>query len=227
MKEVNHKQLTSNAFVNKLLLSNTKFNDWVIVDESFPGPYYKRFSTILEQALEENSITKDEIVYLLDNHFHVLEHLLELREEDVLFLISLDYRLESLVKHYAGEVHIELARKGVRLDIFMRHADPKVRIEVAKHGYQLDRLINDVDPRVRIEVVKHLYGLNLLVNDKNRNVREEVATQGYQLDLLIQDKDRYVREQVAMHEYGLHYLLHDKNQHVRKIAKRLLLTRDL
>lgn len=227
MKEVKHKQLTSNAFVNKLLLSNIKFNDWVYVNESFPGPYYKRFSTIIEQALEENSITKDEIVYLLDNHFHVLDHLLELNEESVLFLIKLDYCLESLVKHYAGEIHIELARRGVCLDIFWQHADPNVRVEVARHSYRLDRLMNDIDPRVRIEVAKHRYGLEAFVNDIDRNVREYVASQNYRLDLLIYDKDRYVREQVAMRTYGLTHLLHDKNQHVRETAKCLLLTRDL
>ena len=205
MKEVNPKQLTSNAFVNKLLLTNAQFNDWIVVDGEFPGPHYERFSTILEQALEENSITKDELVYLLDNHFHVLDHLLELREDDVLFLIHLEYRLESLVKHFSGEVHIELARKGVRLDIFWQHADPRVRAEVAKHGYNL----------------------KLLVQDGSCHVREEVAKLGYRLDLLINDPYWSVREQVSLHGYGLSYIVPSKNQSLRSTAERLLRRRDL
>lgn len=192
MKEVIHKQLTSNAFVSKLLLTNAQFNDWVYVNESFPGPYYKRFSTILEQALEEHSITKDEIVYLLDNHFHVIDHLLELNEESVLFLIKLDYRLESLVKHYSTSAHAELARKGVRLDIFMRHADPKVRIEVAKHGYRLDRLIDDLHWSVREQVATHGYGLYRLLHDKNAIVRDRVR-----FHLLIQGYDFVVDRQLT------------------------------
>lgn len=183
MKEVNHKQLTSNAFVNKLLVLNTQFEDSVDMGESDFKPRFKKFSMLLKQEFDNQTLTKDELVYLLDNYFCVLDHLLELQEDSVLFLISLDYHLESLVKHYSTEAHAELARKGVRLDIFWQHADPKVRIEVAKHGYRLDRLINDPHWPIREQVAIHGYGLYLLLHDKNATVRDRVRfrllMQGY------------------------------------------------
>ena len=126
MRNISQKQLTSNEFVNKLLVSNTKFEDSVDMGESDVKPRFKKFSMLLKQEFDNQTLTKDELVYLLDNYFCVLDHLLELQEDSVLFLISLDYHLESLIKHYSTEAHIELARKGVRLDIFWQHADPKV-----------------------------------------------------------------------------------------------------
>lgn len=183
MRNISQKQLTSNEFVNKLLVSNTKFEDSVDMGESDVKPRFKKFSMLLKQEFDNQTLTKDELVYLLDNYFCVLDHLLELQEDSVLFLISLDYHLELLVKHYSTEAHAELARKGIRLNIFWQHADPKVRIEVAKHGYRLDRLINDPHWSVREQVAIHGYGLYRLLHDKNIKVRDRVKfrllMQGY------------------------------------------------
>lgn len=192
MKEVNHKQLTSNAFVNKLLLLNTQFEDSVDMGKSEFKPRFKKISMFLKQEFDNKRLTKDEIVYLLDNYFRVLDHLLELQEDSVLFLISLDYYLESLVKHYSTEAHAELARKGVRLNIFWQHADPKVRIEVAKHGYRLDRLIDDPHWSVREQVATHGYGLYRLLHDKNAIVRDRVR-----FHLLMQGYDFVVDRQLT------------------------------
>lgn len=227
MKVIKSQQLTSNAFVNKLLLLNTQFNDYVNVGELSGETHFTQFLTFLKQEFDNKKLTKDELINLFDNHFHILDHLHDLTPTDMLFLIKLDYHLESLSKHYDTEIHIEIARKGACLEKFVHHLDPRVRIEVARHGYRLDVLMNDVDPNVRIEVARHGYRLVVLVNDIDRNVREQVATQNYRLDLLIHDKDQYVREEAISREHGLRCLLHDENQYVRAIAKRLLQTRHL
>ena len=249
MKVIKSQQLTSNEFVNKLLLLNTKFNDCVNAGALSGEPHFEQFLIFLKREFDNKRLAKDELIDLLDNYFHILDHLHDLTPTDMLFLIKLDYHLESLAKHYDTEIHIEIARKGACLEKFVHHSDPRVRIEVARHGYRLDVLMNDVDPNVRIEVArhgyrldlflndehrnvreevaKHRYGLVVLVNDIDRNVREQVATQNYRLDLLIHDKDQYVREEAISREHGLRCLLHDENQYVRAIAKCLLQTRHL
>lgn len=204
MKEIHQKQLTSNTFVNKLLLSNTQFNDWVNVSESHEKQYLNQFLTIIAREYDNQRLSKDELVDLLDNYFHILDHLLELTTDHVLFLIKIDYHLEVLAKHYDTDIHLEIARKGACLNIFVHHANPRVRVEVAKHRYRLD----------------------LLVHDEDTSVREQVAKIGYRLDLLLFDESAYVREEVVLHEYGLHYLLQDEDSYVRDLAKRLLQTRD-
>lgn len=222
MKVITSQQLTSNEFVNKLLLLNTQFNDWVNAGALSGEQHFEQFLTFLKREFDNKRLAKDELIDLLDNYFHILDHLVELTAEHVLFLIKIDYHLEVLAEHYNSEMHIEIARKGTCLEKFVHHSDPRVRIEVARHGYRLDLLMNDENRNVREEVVKHRYGLVVLVNDVDRNVREQVAMQHYRLDLLMHDKDQHVRKQAALNEYGLHCLLNDENQYVRTIAKRLL-----
>jgi len=227
MKVLKSQQLTSNAFVNKLLLLNTKFNDWVNAGALSGEPHFEQFLTFLKREFDNKRLAKDELIDLLDNYFHILDHLVELTAEHVLFLIKIDYHLEVLAEHYNSEMHIEIARKCACLEKFVHHSDARVRIEVARHGYRLDLLMNDENRNVREEVAKHRYALVVLVNDIDRNVREQVAMQHYRLDLLMHDKDQHVREQAALNEYGLRCLLNDENQYVRTIAKRLLHSRGL
>lgn len=69
MKEVNHKQLTSNAFANKLLLSNTQFDDWFDTALSTAEPRFKQFLTFLKQEFDDQKLTKKGMIHFLNLYF--------------------------------------------------------------------------------------------------------------------------------------------------------------
>lgn len=69
MKTVNQKQLTSNTFENKLLLSNTTFDDWFKEAISSAEPRFKQFLMFLKQEFDDKKLTKKGMIHFLDLYF--------------------------------------------------------------------------------------------------------------------------------------------------------------
>ena len=69
MKKVNQKQLTSNTFENKLLLSNTTFGDWFNEAISSAEPHFKQFLVFLKQEFDDKRLTKKGMIHFLNLYF--------------------------------------------------------------------------------------------------------------------------------------------------------------
>lgn len=134
MRKITHQQLTSNAVLNKILLSNASITETIAV---------------LHDENLKHAVTKEDIRYViydvlcLDKHFNSLDIICKIQ------LIGLDEMIDRFEHEHYPDIRLALASRGHYLDKFTYDHHPQVRVHVAKHKHNLDILINDRDPRVR------------------------------------------------------------------------------
>lgn len=134
MLKIEQKKLTSNANINKILLSNASITETIAV---------------LHDENLKHAVTKEDIhhvvhdVLCLDKHFNSLDIICKIQ------LIGLDEMIDRFEHEEYSGIKITLASRGHYLDKFTYDQHPQVRVYVAKHKHNLDILINDRDPRVR------------------------------------------------------------------------------
>lgn len=69
MKKMHKTTLTSNAFENKLLLSNITFDTWFNESMSSAEPRLKQFLAFLKQEFDDKKLTKKGMIHFLDLYF--------------------------------------------------------------------------------------------------------------------------------------------------------------
>lgn len=163
MKQINHKQLTSNEFVNKLLISNpkldTKFN---YLYHTHVVRYIKstKLIDILTTEFLENRLTDEEFDHILFDYFDLPNNLNQLSDTIKIDLIEIDKFVNELKNDKSYVIRHALASNGYFFDEYTYDPHYKVRAEVAKHYHNLEILKNDANKCVRdvaIRKLKELY----------------------------------------------------------------------
>ena len=155
MRKITHQQLTSNAVLNKILLSNASITETIAV---------------LHDENLKHAVTKEDIhhvvhdVLCLDKHFNSLDIICKIQ------LIGLDEMIDRFEHEEYSGIKITLASRGHYLDKFTYDQHPQVRVHVAKHKHNLDILINDRDPRVRKSAA-------IALNELRQHSNKEKVTQ--------------------------------------------------
>jgi len=152
MKKILKLKLTSNDYVNKLLLSNpnldTKFD--YFYDNSVV--HYKsnvKFIDILSAEIFEKRLTIDEFNYIIFDYFDLPNKLNRLSVMSKLELIYIDYFFQELKDDESHEVREAIAASGYFLDEYTFDPHPGVRMMVANRRHNLNILIHDECDYVR------------------------------------------------------------------------------
>ena len=162
MKHVQSKQLTSNDYVNKLLLLHpdldTKF------DYTYDGVVHcevnLRFINILIAENVDRRLTDEEFDHILFDYFDLPNNLNQLSDTVKIDLIEIDKFVNELKNDKSYVIRHTLASNGCFFDEYTYDPHYKVRAEVAKHYHNLEILKNDANKRVRdvaIRKLKELY----------------------------------------------------------------------
>lgn len=152
MKKILHTKLTSNDYVNKLLLSNpnldTKFN--YFYDNSVV--HYQsnvKFIDILSAEIFEKRLTIDEFNHIIFDYFDLPNKLNQLSGVSKLDLINIDYFVHELKDDKSHEIREAIAASGYFLDEYTFDPYPEVRMMVAHRRHNLNILIHDECDYVR------------------------------------------------------------------------------
>ena len=175
MRQLQSKQLTSNKFVNKCLLSGVDLDDSVDDSESL-------FSQILKTEYFKNRLSDYELRMILIEHFKVEENCTKYSDDTQLMLSLFDICNEQLARHGSFSVQYSLTTRTECLEILVHSEFAEVRAEVARRSYHLDILMHDKDSRVQCAVARNQYALNALQFSQYPEVRLEAD---FQLQLAI------------------------------------------
>lgn len=152
MKKILKSKLTSNEYVNKLLLSNpnldTKFN--YFYDNSVI--HYKsnvKFIDILSAEIFEKRLTIDEFNHIIFDYFDLPNKLNQLSDTIKLELIYIDYFVQELKDDESYVIREAIAASGYFLDQYTFDPCPDVRMMVANRRHNLTILIHDECDYVR------------------------------------------------------------------------------
>lgn len=152
MKKIFKTKLTSNDYVNKLLLSNpnldTKFD--YFYDNSVV--HYKsnvKFIDILSAEIFEKRLTIDEFNHIIFDYFDFPNNLDQLSETSKIDLVSVHYFRQELKDDASYKVREAIALTGEFLNQYVYDPHPKVRMAVASKGYALKILVHDECGSVR------------------------------------------------------------------------------
>lgn len=152
MRKILNAKLTSNDFINKLLITNPQL-DTCFEYTSNRNPIlhcrYPYFVSILTNEMSENRLSQLEFENILVKHFELPQTLNQLNDNQKQLLISLNYFIDELKYDKSIVIRKKLASKGYFLNEYAYDPDPDVRIEVAQQLYNLEILMNDEDPNVR------------------------------------------------------------------------------
>lgn len=169
MKKIHNKILTSNEYVNKLLLLNPQF------DTEFEYHYkkdqrsyysYLSFIKILHAEKLEDRLSKKEIELILVDYFNLPNTLNQLTNDQKLILIDLGYFLNELKFDQSSYIRSNLAMKGLFLDEYTYDSDEVVRICVVAQSHNLHILKNDKDQGVR-DAANHRLMKQILLDNWN------------------------------------------------------------
>ena len=169
MKKIHNKILTSNEYVNKLLLLNPQF------DTEFEYHYkkdqrsyysYLSFIKILHAEKLEDRLSKKEIELILVDYFNLPNTLNQLTNDQKLILIDLGYFLNELKFDQSSYIRSNLAMKGLFLDEYTYDSDEVVRICVVAQSHNLHILKDD-----RCEQVRN-YAKRVLQEQENQHVKD-------------------------------------------------------
>jgi hypothetical protein len=155
MLKIEQTKLTSNALINKLLLSNASITETL--------------SALHDENLK-HAVTKEDIHYViydilnLSSQFHTLDIIAKIQ------LIGLDEMIDRFEHEEYSGIKIALASRGHYLDKFTYDKHPQVRVHVAEHKHNLDILINDRDSRVRKSA-------SIALNELRQHSSKEEVTQ--------------------------------------------------
>lgn len=151
MKLVASKQLTSNEFINKLLLTNPQLSTPCIVNQNKLTS--KRFIDVIKHEVSCERLTNEEAHQFLIDYYDLPHSLDSLDDESKICLIEIDYFIQELKNDKSYVVRQTLASYGYFLDAYTYDSNYKVRVEVANHYHNLNILTHDECDYVR-EIAK-------------------------------------------------------------------------
>lgn len=237
-------RLTNSELTNKMILANSRYDDFMTLYSEIFKEYEMRCVDIVLDEFAMHLITLEECFFVFDHTFKLSEKINELDLTTADALINLDYCVAQFATHPNRDVREYVACKGQCLDILINDEDCEIRQQVAKQLYKPEKLMHDSSPIVKRELVKQhyrldhfiqdnayimrsfvadtQYGLSKLISDPISQVRRTVAAQQYRLDVLINDPSDEVRIAVAAQGYGLNKLIHDKSYEVQRVAQSML-----
>lgn len=152
MKEVSITKLTSNDFINKLLLTNPQLDTtFEYTYHNHPILYYRcpTFTEILKHEMLQNRLSRTELEHILVKHFKLPHHLNRFNDNQKLLLITLNSFIDELKHDKSAIIRKQLASRGYFLNEYTYDTNADVRIEVAQQLYNLEILMNDEDPNIR------------------------------------------------------------------------------
>lgn len=135
MLKIEQKKLTSNAVLNKLLLSNASITETLAA---------------LHDENLKHAVTKEDIriviydILDLSSQFHTLDTIAKIQ------LIGLGELIDCFEGTSDLDLRLALASRGYYLDQLTYDPNPSVRMHVARHKYNLDILMHDSDHDVRL-----------------------------------------------------------------------------
>ena len=152
MKEIHNKILTSNEYVNKLLLSNPQLDTRISYIRNGEQVFYyshPKFFEILQHEVSQRWLSQKEFENILFDYYKLPEKLDQFTEDQKLILIDLGYCLNEL--------------KDDRSDV--------IRERLAINGHFLDEYTYDSSVDVRKAVAEQVHNSHILINDENEEVR--------------------------------------------------------
>ena len=155
MKHVTSQQLTSHDFVNKLLLSKSRYNtSFEVIYQKNHKVYRKRktFLQIVHYLYEENELSTQECQLIFENLCDVRPIINTLLDSEKECLATMNCCVNELKNDRLVKVRVILAKNGHFLDEYVYDARSEVRAEVAKCGYGLDILSQDESKVVQLAV---------------------------------------------------------------------------
>lgn len=152
MRKILNTKLTSNDFINKLLLTNPQLDTpFEYTHQNHPILYYRcpTFTEILKHEMLQNRLSRTELEHILVKHFKLPHHLNRFNDDQKLLLITLNSFIDELKHDQSYVIRKQLASRGYFLNEYTYDINADVRIEVAQQLYNLEILMNDEDPNVR------------------------------------------------------------------------------
>ena len=151
MKEIHNKILTSNKYVNKLLLSNPQLDTRISYIRNGKQVFYyshPKFFEILQYEVSQHWLSQKEFESILFDYYKLPEKLDQFTEDQKLILIDLGYCLNELKDDRSDVVRERLAINGHFLDEYTYDSSVDVRKAVAAHAHNAHILINDENEEV-------------------------------------------------------------------------------
>ena len=152
MKEIHNTTLTSNEFVNKLLLSNPQLDTRISYIRNGKQVFYyshPKFFEILQHEVSQRWLSQKEFESILFDYYKLPEKLDQFTEDQKLILIDLGYCLNELKDDRSDVVRERLAINGNFLDEYTYDSSVDVRKAVAEQVHNSHILINDENEEVR------------------------------------------------------------------------------
>ena len=152
MKKIFKTKLTSNDYVNKLLLSNPSLDTKFDYFYNNSVVHYKsnvKFIDILSAEIFEKRLTIDEFNRIIFDYFDFPNNLDQLSETNKIDLVNIHYFRQELKDDVSYKVREAIALTGEFLNQYAYDPHPKVRMAVASQGYNLKILVHDECGSVR------------------------------------------------------------------------------
>lgn len=146
MKTIEPKLLTSNEYVNKLILSCSSIEDLIVVN----GLNSQRsLAQELFECLDQKLITKNELDNVLYSGFEIQEHLDEYGVKTLELLVSYDYAMDQIARMdswLAFNAKVSLINRFKYLDILLNDNTK----QIARHAKDARKLLDiyrDTQPK--------------------------------------------------------------------------------
>lgn len=98
MKQINHKKLTSNELVNKILVANLSENDTIYTKLPMFGMTDRRCFDVVLEEFHKKRLTKEECHFVFDEYFHLYDKITSMDEIDVAALVPTGYRRDLITQ---------------------------------------------------------------------------------------------------------------------------------
>ena len=146
MKTIEQKLLTSNEYVNKLILSCSSIEDLIVVNginsqQSLVQELFK--------CLDQKLITKNELDNVLYSGFEIQEHLDEYGVKTLELLVSYDYAMDQIARMdswLAFNAKVSLINRFKYLDILLNDNTKRI-VRLAKDAHKLLEIYRNTQPK--------------------------------------------------------------------------------
>ena len=146
MKTIEPKLLTSNEYVNKLILSCSSIEDLIVVN----GINSQRsLAQELFECLDQKLITKNELDNVLYSGFEIQKHLNEYQAMTLTLLVSYDYattQIAHMKSYLAFNAKTSLINRFKCLDILLNDNDKEI-VRQAKDASKLLDIYRNTQPK--------------------------------------------------------------------------------
>lgn len=152
MLTTTQKKLTSNKFINQLLLLNPTLTTTLFKYGAYDNDHDVATHSLLHIMCVEyydSKLSEEEFIYILDEVFNVRK-----------CFDQIDSRTKS-----------QFAYLGFYLDLLEHETSFDIKLALVSHGHFLDKFTYDRDEEIRLHVAEQHHNLHILKDDRCEKVR--------------------------------------------------------